>query len=92
MGAAITDAIIEAANVSIPRSRPNGRRRKYKPLPYWSGDCIMQSQTKTWPETAWLEYTRPRVQHLLKTTKNAAKCTILNVKFQNFLGGGGGWG
>ena len=32
MGAAITDAIIDAANVAIPRSQPNGRRRKYKPL------------------------------------------------------------
>ena len=32
IGAAITDAIIDAANVAIPRSRPNGWRRKYKPL------------------------------------------------------------
>jgi ribonuclease HI len=39
LGAAITDAIIDAANAAIPRSRPNGRRRKYKPLPYWSDEC-----------------------------------------------------
>ena len=45
--AAITDAIIEAANVAIPRGRPNGRRRTYKPLPYWSDDCKMRSQTET---------------------------------------------
>ena len=37
--AAIIDAITEAANLAIPRGRPNGRRRKYKPLPYWSDDC-----------------------------------------------------
>ena len=32
MGAAITDAIIDAANVAIPRSLPNERRPKFKPL------------------------------------------------------------
>jgi len=42
VGAAITDAIIEAAK----SGRPNGRRRKYKPLLYWSDDQNAVSDKK----------------------------------------------
>ena len=34
--------IIDAANVAIPRSRPNGWRRKYKPLAYWIGQTTVK--------------------------------------------------
>ena len=51
MGAAIADAIIDAANVAIPRSRPNGWRRKYKPLVYRIGQTTVKCglDTKTGP-------------------------------------------
>ena len=51
MGVAITDAIIDVANVAIPRSRPNGWRRKYKPLVYRIGQTTVKCdiETKTGP-------------------------------------------
>ena len=30
----------QSTNVVIPCSLPNGRRRKYKPRPYWPHDCL----------------------------------------------------
>ena len=34
----LTDAIIEAAELSIPQSK-NKKRKRIKPLPYWNDDC-----------------------------------------------------